>query len=56
VAAQQHLAKFYGSLGFAAASEPYMEDGIAHVDMVRPASRVADRSGQAVGQRERTRR
>jgi ElaA protein len=34
IAAQQRLAAFYGSFGFQAASAPYMEDGIAHVDMV----------------------
>ena len=50
VAAQQHLEKFYASLGFAAASPPYMEDGIAHVDMLRPASVIPDGSGQDAGQ------
>ncbi len=34
IAAQTHLAAFYESLGFEPASEPYLEDGIAHVDML----------------------
>lgn len=49
VSAQRHLEKFYASLGFVTDSEPYMEDGIPHVGMLRPPSKVADRSGQAVG-------
>ncbi|HET9653685.1 MAG TPA: GNAT family N-acetyltransferase [Usitatibacter sp.] len=48
VSAQQHLEKFYGSLGFVTTSAPYMEDGIPHIDMLRPAA-VAERSGEAVG-------
>ena len=35
VAAQQYLERFYGELGFARVSEPYDEDGIMHIDMVR---------------------
>jgi ElaA protein len=50
IAAQAQLQRFYGSLGFAAASPMYMEDGIEHIDMVRPASTVPDRAGQTVGQ------
>lgn len=34
---QQHLEPFYASLGFATISAPYLEDGIWHVDMKRPA-------------------
>lgn len=30
---QSHLQKFYGSFGFVAISEDYLEDGIPHVDM-----------------------
>ncbi|MEN5275564.1 GNAT family N-acetyltransferase [Brucella sp. TWI432] len=30
---QSHLQKFYGSFGFVAVSEEYLEDGIPHVDM-----------------------
>lgn len=36
ISAQQHLSGFYGSLGFAESSAPYDEDGIAHVQMLRP--------------------
>ena len=35
VAAQQYLERFYGGLGFARVTEPYDEDGIMHIDMVR---------------------
>ena len=37
IAAQSQLARFYASLGFAIASEPFDEDGIAHVEMLLPA-------------------
>ena len=37
IGAQAHLEKFYGDLGFARASEPYDEDGILHVEMLRRA-------------------
>jgi ElaA protein len=37
LSAQSHLARFYGGMGFVATSEEYLEDGIPHVDMVRPA-------------------
>lgn len=30
---QSHLQKFYGSFGFVAISDEYLEDGILHVDM-----------------------
>ncbi len=33
ISAQRHLGDFYGELGFIVDSEPYDEDGIAHVDM-----------------------
>jgi ElaA protein len=36
VSAQRHLEPFYASLGFAPVGEPYDEDGIPHLDMVRP--------------------
>ena len=35
IGAQAHLEKFYGDLGFTRASEPYDEDGIPHIEMVR---------------------
>ncbi|PCJ23582.1 MAG: GNAT family N-acetyltransferase [SAR86 cluster bacterium] len=34
ISAQQHLEKFYNSLGFCKQSEPYMEDGIPHIEMM----------------------
>lgn len=33
ISAQQHLTRFYGLVGFQQQSEPYMEDGIPHVQM-----------------------
>ena len=38
LAAQVEVMDFYSSLGFAHCSEPYLEDGIEHIDMRRPAS------------------
>lgn len=38
IGAQQRLESFYQSLGFDVSGEPYMEDGILHVHMIRPAS------------------
>jgi len=37
IAAQQRLERFYAAMGFRAASAPYEEDGILHVDMLRAA-------------------
>lgn len=39
ISAQAHLQRFYGSLGFAAVGEPYLEDGIPHLEMLRPGAR-----------------
>ena len=50
IGAQRYLERFYGSFGFETVGEPYDEDGIMHVEMLRPASLVAGRSGQPVGQ------
>lgn len=36
IGAQQHLSRFYGSLGFEPIGEPYLEDGIWHIDMRLP--------------------
>jgi ElaA protein len=36
IAAQQHLARFYAGFGFEIIGAPYDEDGIMHVDMLRP--------------------
>ena len=49
VAAQRHLERFYAGLGFVTASEPYDEDGIAHIDMLRPASASVEKAGQEIG-------
>lgn len=37
IGAQAHLARFYGSLGFVPVAEPYDEDGIPHLEMLRAA-------------------
>lgn len=37
IAAQQYLEKFYQELGFETVGEPYLWDGIDHIDMVRAA-------------------
>ncbi|MCO6185969.1 GNAT family N-acetyltransferase [Rhizobium sp. L1K21] len=34
ISAQSHLKSFYNSLGFQKTSDEYVEDGIAHIDMV----------------------
>lgn len=36
IGAQVYLQKFYQSLGFEVASEPYDDDGILHIDMIKP--------------------
>ncbi|MCI4126772.1 GNAT family N-acetyltransferase [Bacillus haynesii] len=40
ISAQNHLRSFYGSFGFNAISDVYMEDGIPHVEMIRTAETV----------------
>ncbi len=37
ISAQQYLERFYQSFGFQTVSEPYDEDGIPHIEMLRPA-------------------
>jgi ElaA protein len=37
IGAQRYLEGFYAEFGFRTASEPYLEDGIAHIQMLRPA-------------------
>ena len=49
IGAQRHLERFYEDFGFVTASEPYDEDGILHIEMLRPASSVADKSARKVG-------
>jgi ElaA protein len=34
ISAQAHLQKFYSAFGYTAVSEPYLEDGIPHVEML----------------------
>lgn len=36
ISAQQHLERFYGKFGFAKVAGPYDEDGIPHIEMLRP--------------------
>ena len=36
IGAQRHLERFYAGFGFVKASEPYDEDGIPHIEMLRP--------------------
>ncbi|WP_019673578.1 GNAT family N-acetyltransferase [Psychrobacter lutiphocae] len=36
ISAQTYLIDFYQSLGFEAISEPYLEDGLEHIDMLLP--------------------
>lgn len=35
ISAQAHLAAFYESLGFSTTGEPYLEDGVPHIGMLR---------------------
>jgi ElaA protein len=37
IGAQRYLERFYGSLGFVVDGAPYLEDGIPHIEMRRPA-------------------
>jgi ElaA protein len=37
IGAQAYLDRFYGEFGFVKASEPYDEDGIIHIEMLRAA-------------------
>jgi ElaA protein len=36
ISAQAHLAAFYGAFGYATVGEPYLEDDIPHIEMLRP--------------------
>lgn len=36
ISAQERLARFYAEFGFGAVGSPYMEDGIAHLEMLLP--------------------
>ena len=37
LSAQAHLERFYNELGFVRVGEPYDEDGIPHIGMIKPA-------------------
>ena len=39
IGAQQYLERFYGSFGFVQSSDPYDEDGIQHIEMIRETGR-----------------
>ncbi|HUP98162.1 MAG TPA: GNAT family N-acetyltransferase [Usitatibacter sp.] len=39
IGAQRYLDRFYGGFGFVQCSEPYDEDGIMHIEMLRTESR-----------------
>jgi ElaA protein len=36
ISAQAYLERFYADFGFATVAGPYMEDGIPHLEMLRP--------------------
>ena len=38
IGAQMYLERFYGDFGFVRSSDPYDEDGILHIEMIREAS------------------
>lgn len=48
IGAQAHLERFYRDFGFVTASQPYDEDGILHIEMLRPASAFAHKSDRKV--------
>ena len=39
IGAQEHLQAYYGKHGFVPSSEPYLDDGVPHIDMLRRAPR-----------------
>lgn len=45
IQAQQYLRHFYGSFGFQAVSDVYLDDGIPHVDMILGSGHSDRRSG-----------
>lgn len=40
ISAQQHLHKFYALFGFEQVSQPYDEDGIVHIEMLRDVNKI----------------
>jgi ElaA protein len=47
IGAQHRLERFYRDFGFEPSSEPYLEDGIWHIEMTRPAEHVSRRQKNA---------
>jgi len=47
IGAQQRLERFYQSFGFTTTSEPYLEDGIWHVEMTRGVNTMMVRSASS---------
>ena len=43
ISAQSRLERFYAEFGFIAVGPPYLEDGIAHTEMLRPPGRTPGR-------------
>ncbi len=39
ISSQAYLEKFYRGLGFVIVGEPYLEDKIPHIEMLRPAEK-----------------
>ena len=50
IGAQHRLERFYNEFGFTQSSAPYDEDGIMHIEMLRPASEKLETAGRKVGQ------
>lgn len=40
ISAQAHLQRFYGAFGFLSVGDEYMEDGIPHIEMLRPPATI----------------
>lgn len=49
ISAQAHLAGFYGDFGFTTVGEPYGEDNIPHVQMLRPGDLTGVNPGETLG-------
>ena len=52
IGAQQRLERFYEDFGFATASAPYDEDGIQHIEMLRPAPGALETTARNAGQKQ----
>jgi ElaA protein len=46
ISAQSHLERFYAEAGFASVGSSYVEDGIPHTEMLRPASPTEQPGGK----------